>query len=137
MMEALSVFVWWLHLSSMAALIGGMLYASAVLAPAAGNLDAETKAALAERAAAGFRRIVLAAIAGLLLSGAYNILSNVGHSTHYKIVFGIKLVLVAHLFAAALAACRPHHPRRARVLAGGAVSGFLVIAISAYLRHIF
>ncbi|MGP8243612.1 MAG: hypothetical protein ACLQVN_03730 [Bryobacteraceae bacterium] len=137
MIEALGVFMRWLHLSSVAALIGGMSYASAVLAPAAGKLDAEAKAALAERAAAGFRRIALAAMAGLLLSGVYNILSNSGHSTRYKIVLGIKLVLVAHIFAAALAGCRPHHPRRARVLAGGAVSGFVAIAIAAYLRHIF
>jgi uncharacterized membrane protein len=137
MIEAFSVFVWWLHVSSVAALIGGMLYASAVLAPAAGALDAEAGAALAERAAAGFRRIALAAMAGLVLSGVCNLFSNAGHSTHYKIVLGIKFLLVAHIFAAALAGCRAHHPRRARVLAGGVVSGFVVIAISTYLRHIF
>ncbi|MGA1995464.1 MAG: hypothetical protein ABSH45_06750 [Bryobacteraceae bacterium] len=137
MIEALGVFMWWLHISSAAALIGGMLYASAVLAPAAGGLGAEARTALAERAAAGFRRIALAAMAGLVLSGLYNILSNTGHSTRYKILLGIKLLLVAHIFSAALTACRPHHPRRTRLLAGGAVSGFVVIAISSYLRHIF
>jgi putative copper export protein len=137
MIEALGVFMRWLHLSSVAALIGGMSYASAVWAPAAGKLDAAAKAALAERAAARFRRIVLAATGGLLLSGVYNILTNAGHSTRYKIVLGIKLLLVAHIFAAALAASRPHYPRRARVLAGGAISGFVVIAISTYLRQIF
>jgi uncharacterized membrane protein len=137
MIEAFGVFMRWLHLSSVAALIGGMAFASAVLAPAAGKLDAEAQAAVAERAAAGFRRIVLAAMAGLLLSGVYNILINSGHSMRYKIVLGIKLLLVAHIFAAALAASRPHHPRRARVLAGGAISGFVVIAISTYLRHTF
>jgi len=52
-------------------------------------------------------------------------------------VLGIKLLLVAHIFAAALTACRPHHPRRAGLLAGGAVLGFVVVAISTYLRHTF
>ncbi|MGA2117697.1 MAG: hypothetical protein ABSH56_23425 [Bryobacteraceae bacterium] len=137
MIEALGVFMGWLHLSSIAALIGGMVYASAVLTPAAGVLDAEARAALGERAAARFRRIALAAMAGLAISGVYNFLGNVGHSTHYKIVLGIKLLLVAHIFAAALTGSRPHHPRRARVLAGGAASGLVVIAISTYLRHIF
>jgi len=137
MIEALGVFMRWLHLSSVAALIGGMGFASAVLAPAAGKLDTEAQAALGERAAAGFRRIVLAAMAALLLSGVYNILTNAGHSMRYKIVLAIKLLLVAHIFAAALAASRPHHPRRARMLAGGAISGLVVIAISTYLRHIF
>jgi hypothetical protein len=80
---------------------------------------------------------VLTAIAGLLLSGAYNILSNTGHSLRYKVVFAIKLLLVAHIFAAALTAGRPHHPRRARLLGGAAISGFVVIAISAYLHRIF
>ncbi|MGA2144840.1 MAG: hypothetical protein ABSH49_07750 [Bryobacteraceae bacterium] len=137
MIEAFSVFMRWLHLASFAALIGGMSYASAVLAPAAARLDVEAGTALAERVAARFRWIVLVAVAGLLLSGVYNILANAGHSTRYKVVLAIKLLLVAHIFAAALAACRPHHPRRARLLAGGAISGFVVIAISAYLHRIF
>jgi uncharacterized membrane protein len=137
MIEAFGVFMRWLHLASVAALIGGALYASAVSAPAAAGLNADSAAALAERAAAGFRRIVLAAMAALVISGVYNILTNAGHSPRYKIVLGIKLLLVAHIFSAALAACRPHHPRRARLLTGAAVSGFVVIAISTYLRHIF
>lgn len=137
MIEAFGVFMRWLHLSSVVALIGGMAYASAVLAPAAGKLDEEAQAALAQRVAARFRQVVLAAMAGLLLSGVYNILINAGHSMRYKIVLAIKLLLVAHIFAAALAASRPHHPRRVRVLAGGAISGFLVIAISTYLLHTF
>jgi hypothetical protein len=32
---------------------------------------------------------------------------------------------------------RPHNPRRPRMMAGAAISGLTIIAIAAYLRHIF
>jgi len=32
---------------------------------------------------------------------------------------------------------RPHHPRRVRLMAGGAISSLIVIGIAAYLHRIF
>jgi hypothetical protein len=52
-------------------------------------------------------------------------------------LLGIKLLLVMHVFAVAILISRPHNPRRARMMAGAAISGLAIIAISAYLRHIF
>ena len=56
---------------------------------------------MTRRAAAAFRPLVLAAIAGLLVSGIYNILSNPGHTVKYHMLLGIKLLLVMHVFAVA------------------------------------
>jgi hypothetical protein len=90
-----------------------------------------------ERAAALFRRIVVTAIVCLTLSGVYNIVSYTGHSTRYHILLGIKLLLVAHIFASGILLAKPNNDRRARQMAGAAISGLIVIAISAYLRTIY
>jgi hypothetical protein len=39
--------------------------------------------------------------------------------------------------AAAMLITRPKNPRRARMMTGAAISGLAIIAISAYLRHIY
>jgi len=49
----------------------------------------------------------------------------------------LKFLLVMHVFAVATLIARPRNPRRARMMAGAAMSGLAIIAISAYLRHIF
>ncbi len=83
------------------------------------------------------RNVVWACIAGLLLSGTLNLLSNHGHTPRYHMLFGIKFLLVPHVFAVALLSTKPDNPRRFRMLAGAAISGVAIIVISAYLRRIF
>jgi hypothetical protein len=90
-----------------------------------------------DRAAALYRPLVFGAMAALLISGCYNILTNVGHTPLYHMLLGVKLLLVMHVFAVAILITRPHNPRRARMMAGAAISGLAIIAISDYLRHIF
>jgi hypothetical protein len=77
------------------------------------------------------------AIAALTLSGVYNVLTMQGHTSRYYLLLGIKLLLVAHVFAAGILAVRPGNPRRARQMTGACISGFLIILLSAYLRRIF
>lgn len=137
MAEALNVFMRWLHISSMATLIGGMIFGRLVMTPSAGALSPETRGAFGERAAAAFRPLVAAALAGLLVSGMYNIISNPGHSVKYHILLGIKLLLVFHVFAVAWLVVQPNNPRRARMMFGAMISGLVIIGISAYLRRIF
>jgi Na+-transporting NADH:ubiquinone oxidoreductase subunit NqrD len=92
---------------------------------------------LGERTAAAFRPLVMLSIAFLAISGIYNLLGNPGHTLRYHIVLGVKLLLVAHIFAVAVLITRPHHPRRVRLMAGGAISSLIVIGIAAYLHRIF
>jgi uncharacterized protein involved in exopolysaccharide biosynthesis len=49
----------------------------------------------------------------------------------------VKLLLAAHVFAAAVLMTQPNHPRRVRLMAGGAISSLIVIGIAVYLHRIF
>jgi hypothetical protein len=74
---------------------------------------------------------------GLILSGTYNLLTNPGHTPKYHMIFGIKILLVLHVFAVALLITQPKNPRRARMMTGMLVSGLIILAVSSYLRRIF
>jgi hypothetical protein len=104
--------------------------------PAAAPLSPEARTELDENAAAHFRPVVFAAMVGLLLSGIYNYLAKPGHSVWYHALFGIKILLVLHVFSVAILAAAPKNPRRARQLFGAAVSGLTIVLISAYLKGI-
>lgn len=137
MFEPFGILMRWLHIASAATLVGGMLFGWLVLVPAAGALAAEARKALAARMAAHFRPLVFGAIAALLLSGGYNLLTNPGHHTVYYVLLTVKLLLAAHVFAvgAIIVTRNPEH--RGRLFAGSAISGLVIILISAYLRRTF
>ena len=135
--EAFNVFMRWLHISSVAGLIGGMIYGRAVMAASAAGLAPEARAALEERAAALFRPIVVITMVCLVLSGVYNIVSYTGHTTRYHVLLGVKLLLVAHIFVSAIMIVQPGNRRRGRQMAVAGIAGVVVIAISAYLRTIY
>lgn len=127
----------WLHLASVATLVGGFLFGSLVLRAAAKVLPPEEAASLGESAADRFRPWLWSAIAALIVSGIYNVVTVPGHSPRYHVLLIIKLLLVAHVFAAGILAVRPHNARRSRQMTGAFISGFIIILISAYLRRIF
>ena len=135
--EVVNVFMRWLHLSSMAALIGGILYARLVSIPAAAAVAVDAGNDLAHRAAARARLLVMTSIAALTVSGIYTIMSIPGHTPRYHAWLGVKLLLAAHVFAVSLAVTRPENPRRTRLLTGTLISGLAVVLIAAYLRRIF
>lgn len=137
MADVIYVIMRWLHISSMATLIGGMIFGRFIMTQAAGGLSPESRDSLLDRAALLYRPLAFAAMAGLIISGCYNILTNLGHTPVYHMLLGIKLLLAMHVFAVAILIARPKNPRRARMMAGAAFSGLAIIAISAYLRHIF
>jgi len=127
----------WVHISSMATLLGGMLYWRLVLAPASEAMSPETREALGDKAASLFSPIVFASIAGLLISGIFKYLTSPGHQPVYHMIFGIKMLLALHVFAVAILIARPGNPRRTRMLTGTVISGLLIVFLSAWLRHIF
>lgn len=135
--DILAVIMRWLHISSVATLIGGAIFATFVAGHATGLVNVKDKDALWEDMAAHFKPVVYAAVAALTVSGIYNVLAHPGHSVFYQIVVGIKLVLALHVFAVMLLAVQPNNKRRTRLMAGAAISGLVIIAVSAYLRRIF
>jgi uncharacterized membrane protein len=137
MVEAFGILMRWLHIASVVTLIGGMIYGWRVLVPAAEGLTAEARHALMEKTAALYRPLVFGAIATLLVSGVYNLLTNPGHNARYYILLALKLMLVAHVFAVGIVLVTKNPEHRGRLFAGAAISGLGIILISAYLRHTF
>ena len=137
MADVLYVIMRWLHIASVATLIGGMIFGRMVLAGAADGLSPDARESLLDRAALLYRPLVYSAMAALLISGTYNILTTPGHTPLYHMLLGIKLLLAMHVFAVAVLISRPKNPRRARMMTGAAISGLAIIGIAAYLRHIF
>lgn len=137
MPDVLIVIMRWLHISSMATLVGGILYARLVLTPASHALAPDAREALADKAAAAFRPFVFAAMTGLVVSGLYNILTTPGHRPLYHMLLGFKLLLALHVFAVAILIVQPKNPRRDRMMTGAIFSGLAIIVIAAYLRRIF
>ena len=135
--DAIAVIMRWLHLSSVAALIGGAIYGRFVAASAIAKVDPEKGEALWEDMALHARPVFYSAVAALVVSGLYNVIAHPGHSVWYHFVLGITLLLVRHVLAVLLLSVQPHAKRRARMMAGAAISGLAIIAISAYLRRIF
>lgn len=138
MAEALlAVLMRWLHIGSVATLIGGALYGWWVAGAATQSLSPESRDALWEDMASRFRPLVYTAVAGLVVSGIYNVIAHPGHSLLYHTLLAIKLLLVLHVFTVMLLSAQPNKKRRARMMAGAAMSGMVIIAMSAYLRRIF
>jgi putative copper export protein len=135
MADALFVLMRWLHLTSMATLVGGMLYGRFVMVSSEQLLAPDARESFGARAAKAYRPLVLAAVIGLIVSGTYNLLTNPGHSVTYHILLGVKLLLALHVFAVAFLVTQPKNTRRGRMMAGTVVSGLIIIAISAYLRR--
>jgi uncharacterized membrane protein len=137
MSDVLSVIARWVHIASMATLIGGVLFGRLVLAPSIATLSAEAREALIEKVAALFRPLAYAAMAGLVLSGTFNLLTTPGHRPFYHMLLGVKLLLAAHVFAVAVLVVQPKNPRRVRLMTGMLISGLTILVISALLRRIF
>lgn len=135
--DVLLVLMRWLHISSMATLIGGILYWRFVLEPSLRGLATDAANAVSAKAAAAYRPIVLAAVTGLVVSGVFNVIANPGHKPTYHMLLGIKILLALHVFAMAILITKPVNPRRSRMMTGTVISGLIILAISAYLRRIF
>jgi hypothetical protein len=103
----------WLHIASVVVLLGGIFYARF----AVGDLQQ------------GFKPLAYGAIGGILISGTYNFLSKPSYPPHYHMWFGIKILLVLHIFAATIL-----YRGKTRALTGIVISGAIVIAISGVLR---
>jgi cytochrome bd-type quinol oxidase subunit 2 len=121
----------------MAVLVGGAIFARLVMTRTIGAAAPEARDALAERAAVVCRPLVIAAIAGLLVSGTYRFFFTTGHSLRHNIALGLKMALALHVFAAALLIVRSGNPRRRRMLTGMAISGLAIVLISAWLGRIY
>ncbi|SRR5579864_2235661 len=136
MTEALNVIMRWLHITSVVVLVGGVLYARLVVAPAVEALAAPEQESLGDAMAARFRGLLYLAVLFLLASGVYNLFLNLGRGAIYDALLGIKMLLALHVFAVGFLIVKPKNPKRKRQLTGIMISGVIIIAISAALRQL-
>lgn len=116
----LGVLFRWIHIVSVVVLIGGFFYAwSAQVAPAE-----------------GFRSKIYLALAGILVSGLYTLLTKHSLPPHYHMYFGIKMLLALHIFAVSflMTLHGSDDEKKKRWARGIVMSALVVIAISAWLR---
>lgn len=135
-MPVLNILMRFLHVISAITLLGGVLAWRFGVIPALAPLGEDTRRKVDNAVAAAWRPFVLAGVAGLLISGVYNLLNKTGLTPAYHAVIGVKFLLALHVFAVAILATKPDNSKRARQLTGVAVSGVLIVILSAVLRWI-
>jgi uncharacterized membrane protein len=131
-----------IHISSVIALLGGILYAGQVLVPTLNALPESVRLEAAGRAQRNYRSTLYTLLILIVGSGLYNLLAGPKHTYAYQMWFGIKMLLVAHIFSAAILwVISPYGDVRVagkskHRLVSVAISGLIVVLISAYLRSL-
>lgn len=133
-----------IHIASVVLFLGGVFYARQVLVPMLNSLAEDLRLAAATAAQRRYRTTLYVLLILIVGSGLYNFLSYSGpkHGETYHIWFGIKMLFVAHILASAILwATSPYGDvtvagKSKRRLASIAVSGIIVVFISAYLRSL-
>jgi len=141
---AIDVLMQWLHLLGAALLVGGALYARLGVAPALAELGTEARAKALGTLVARIRPVAFAAVGAVLLSGLWSLATKFsGKPPAYHMAFGVKFLLALHVMAMAFLLAVPpganpaRDARRPRWLAGMALSGVLILLLSAFLRRGF
>jgi hypothetical protein len=138
LVAVLAVCMRWIHIASIATLIGGIIYARFVLGPALQPLAEIERAVVSKRAVGIFRPLLYTVLLTILGSGLFNYLTKTNYPPHYHMWMGIKLLIVLHIFSMSIlyTVRDPGERKRNRWLTGTVISGLIVIAISGYLRWI-
>ena len=132
----LAVFMRWLHIASVVALIGGFIYTRFAVWPALEALGPDQASAFVKQMIARTRALLYTVLATTLISGVYNYVTKPSYPGNYHMVIGVKLLFVLHVFAVAILYTTPSAgvATRRRWLTGLVISGLVIIAISADLR---
>lgn len=132
----------WLHIAAGAVAVGGLVYARFVLSPALQTLGEEDRERVLDKLSARLRPLAVTVIIVLVASGSYNLLAVLegGVGASYHMVFAVKFLLAAHVFAMLYLVAMPpsgdsvRDAKRPRLMLGAVISGLIILALGAYLR---
>ena|SRR6266446_10447555 len=113
---AIPLLMRWLHVASVAVLLGGVFYARVVI----GEM------------AAAFKPVAYWAIGAILISGLYNFLAKSAIPPHYYVWLGIKILFALHVFTVTIL----YRGNKPRALTSVAIIGGAALALGVYLRLI-
>ncbi len=122
-----SIFLRWLHIASAAILIGGACI-GAIL-----SRQGRLKGSIWTSSQ------ILPFFVIILVAGLYQLMLKMkGAPPAYHAIFGIKFLLVMHVAAVMLVSAKPEvdNDKRAHLLTGAAISGLVILLLSATLRSI-
>ncbi len=133
-----------IHILSVILFLGGVVYAAQVLVPTLNSLPEELRMRTAAGVQQTYRRTLYLLLILIVGSGLYNFFSYAGprHGQTYQIWFGIKMLFVAHILSSAILwATSPYGDvsvagKSKHRLMSIAISGTIVVLISAYLRSL-
>ncbi|MEW5976621.1 MAG: hypothetical protein AB1898_12535 [Acidobacteriota bacterium] len=140
-MDALNLFMRWLHIFSVITAVGATVFLRVVLVPSLETFAADTRSQLFKSLAGRLRVLIHSAITGILVSGLYN--------THllwkssippYALVYSVKVVIALLVFVVGimLTSSNPNRAafqaNRKKWLAVNAGLAALVVLLSAVLR---
>jgi hypothetical protein len=133
-----------IHIGCVIMFLGGVIYARQVLVPVLNTLPEDVRMQSAAGTQIRYRTTLFVLLALIVLSGLYNFFSYAGpkHGEAYQIWFGIKMLFVAHICASAILwATSPYGDvtvagKSKHRLTSIAISGLIVVLISAYLRSL-
>ena len=132
----LAVFMRWLHIASVVALIGGFIYARFGVWPTLQALGSDQASTFVSQMIVRTRALLYTVLVTTAISGVYNYVTKPSYPRNYHMVIGVKLLFVLHVFAVAILYTMPDAgvSKRRRWLTGLVISGLVIIAISADLR---
>ncbi len=136
--KALGILMRWIHIASIASLLGSFVYARFILFPSLAVLPDASRADLEKKVRSRFRPLAYLLILTILGSGLYNYLTKPPVPAIYSMIIGMKFLLVLHIFAVTLlyTARAADEAKQKRWLGGMVISGLVIIALSAGLRYI-
>lgn len=140
-MEWLSLLMRWLHILSVAIVIGSTAFLRLVLQPGLANVSEESRRIFLQGIKTRLTILLHSAVAGVLVSGLYN--THLAWQTSlspYPVIYAVKILLALVVLAVAILAFARRSPEsdppslRTRWLTLGLSLGLVVMALSAYLR---
>jgi len=140
-MDALNLFMRWLHVFAVISAVGATVFLRFVLVPSMADLRDDARSQLMKSIAGRLRKLIHGAIGGILLSGLYNthLLWRTSISP-YGTVYAVKvaLALLVFLIAIFLTSSRPKweafQANRKKWLGVNLIISTIIVALSALLR---